>query len=138
VRQGGAYSIEPGKQRGPFGKGSAIGTVTWAEDTEAGIGNSRTLPSGPHGDVYALKAHYRCPSCRYEQTVLHVTLLRRFLTAVLLGERGLHLGPLPGVAQASKPKVAKVVERRGAMAWYTRGGPTSRSPELARRAPSTP
>lgn len=119
-RRGGAYDIVSGVKTSPFGPGSATGTVTWAQDTEAGVGSSRTLPNGPHGDVYALKAHYRCPSCGFEATVLHVSLLRLFLTAVVIGDDEVQLGPPPGVARASKAKAERVADRHGAMAWSTR------------------
>ena len=125
-RRGGAEDIAAGVRQSPFGPTSATGTVTWAKDSEAGVGNSRTLPNGPHGDVYGLKAHYRCPSCRYEETTLHVSLLCRFLTAVLLGEKEIRLGPLPGAAQASKPRAERVAERNGATAWSTRAARSQR------------
>ncbi len=119
-RRGGAEDMVAGVRQSSFGPTPATGTVTWATDSEAGVGNSRTLPSGPHGQVYGLKAHYRCPSCRYEETTLHVTLLRRFLTAVLLGEKEIRLGPLPGVAQVSEPRASRVADRGSARAWSTR------------------
>ena len=127
-RKGGAYDIEPGTKTSPFGQAPATSTGAWAQDSDAGAGNSRTLPNGPYGDVYGLKAHYRCPGsrCQFEATVLHVTLLRRFLTAVLMGDDEFRLGPLPGVAQVSKPKAERVADRHGAMTWSTRAARTKR------------
>jgi hypothetical protein len=119
-RLGGAYSIVAGTKTGPNGRGSAIGTVTWAQDSDAGVGNSRTLPNGAHGDVYALKAHYRCPQCPYEETILHVSLLREFLTAVERGDTEVRLGPIPGAEQPSKPRATPIADRGGARAWSTR------------------
>ncbi|MDA8310758.1 MAG: hypothetical protein M0Z46_09120 [Actinomycetota bacterium] len=125
-RRGGAEDIVAGVRQSRFAPTRATGTATWAKDTEAGVGHSRTLPNGPHGDVYGLKAHYRCPKCAYEETVLHVTLLRRFLTAVVAGEREVRLGALPGAAQSSKPRVVRVGARQGAAAWSTRAGRAKR------------
>jgi hypothetical protein len=121
-RRGGAYDIVSGVKTSPFGPGSATGTVTWAKDSEAGIGNSRTLPNGPYGDVYALKAHYRCPSCHFEATLLHISLLRLFLGAVLAGDKEIKIGPLPGVATRSTPRTARVEDHGGAWAWSTKAG----------------
>lgn len=133
TRQGGAYDILPGKKRSPLGQGSAAATVSWAEDTKDGLGYSRTLPNGPYGDVYALKAHYLCPGCHREETVLHVTLLRQFLTAVMGDEREISLGPIPGVAQTSKPSAERVADRNGARAWSTRSARRSRWPGHSQR-----
>jgi hypothetical protein len=119
-RRGGAFDIEPGTKMSPVGQGPAIGTATWAQDSDAGVGHSRTVPNGPYGNVYALKAEYRCPKCHSRETVLHVSLLRRFLTAVVLGEKEVRLGPLPGVAPPSKPQAERVPDRQGAMAWSSR------------------
>ncbi|MGH9110022.1 MAG: hypothetical protein ACRDY3_11270 [Acidimicrobiales bacterium] len=125
-RRGGAYDIVTGVPTGPSGRGSAIGTVTWVQDAEAGVGHVVPLPDGPYGKVYGLKAHYRCPRCGREQTVLHLSLLERWLTAVIGGDREVRLGPLPGTAQVSKPKVERVADRQGAMAWSTRAARTKR------------
>ncbi len=120
-RRGGAYDILSGVPRSPFGPTSAQGTVHWVMDAEAGVGNVVPEPDGPHGKVYALKAHYHCPrdSCRFTRTVLHNTLLRSWLTAVLMRERRIYLADVPGVAAASKSHVVRIPGSGAARAWST-------------------
>ncbi len=125
-RRGGAEDIVAGVRQSPFGQTSATGTATWAKDSESGVGHSRTLPNGSHGDVYGLKAHYLCPKCGYEETALHVSLLHRFLTAVVVGDREIRLGPFSAAAQTSKSRVERVADRHGAMAWSTRADRSKR------------
>ncbi len=121
-RRGGARDISTGLPAGPSGPGSATGTATWVRDAEAGIGHVKPVPDGPYGKVYGLKADFSCPDkrCRRKQTVLHVSLLRLWLTTVIRAEREIRLGPLPGVAKTSKSTVERVASRQGPMAWSTR------------------
>jgi hypothetical protein len=87
-RQGGAIDIISPSAGGR----AALGTVTAVEDAAAGLGNYQAHPSGPWGDVFALKRSYQCPKCPERYTLLHVTMLRLFLKAVLADKRTVRLG----------------------------------------------
>jgi hypothetical protein len=106
----------------PSSHWSSIGTVAWVNDAAAGIGNAKPRPDSDYGSVYALKADYRCPNprCTRPYTVLHVTLLRHWLDAVVLGEDHVDLGQLPGTFQPSKPRVGRIPDRGTARAYSTR------------------
>jgi len=115
--QGGALDILSGVRSSPMGETAALGTTTWATDSDAGVGNSRTVPDGEWGKVYGLKADYKCPAlnCGRPATILHVTMLRLWLNAVIRDDLRVQLPS----GWDHRGGVTRIADRGSAKAWST-------------------
>jgi hypothetical protein len=119
-RQGGAFDILAGTPGTPFGSRVAMGTVTWVEDAQAGIGNVKPRPDGPYGAVFGLKATYECKKCAYRGTLLLATLLQYWLNAVIRNDRQIELQVVTPSPESSKLSLEWIADRGSVRAWSTR------------------
>jgi hypothetical protein len=133
-RRQGAFGMRSATPMNPSGPGAAIGTVSWVQDANRGAINSQPHQSGTWGDVFALTADYTCPECRCHCKVLHVSLLRLWLGAVIRGDRDVLLGPSIEVPARAERHLQRVADRGSARAWSTRTQPqASSAPEAGRK-----